>query len=237
MKTLIEKFNHSLILLEKLIEKYPQIAVACSFGKDSTITAYLAKIIKPDIKIFSVMTYYKFLETWEYLKEINKLLKFEVEVFMAFDEYPKILKNSGIKMTLYPDLFEKFRAENDRKNPLLKTARCCELLKVIPFQRAVAELNLQAWISGLRRDESEERKNTPEIEEKKGLIKINPIIDWTIKDIWQAMEANCIPRHPLYDKGYLSLGCEPCTFPSSTEERAGRFTETERAGGECGIHL
>jgi len=104
-------------------------------------------------------------------------------------------------------------------------------------KKAVKDYNV--WFAGLRRDEGRTRTNYDYVEEKNGLIKVNPILDFTEKDIWKYLAINRIPPNPLYREGYRSLGCAPCSKVEQDEnetERAGRWQGTSKCGGECGIH-
>jgi phosphoadenosine phosphosulfate reductase len=111
---------------------------------------------------------------------------------------------------------------------------CCRLLKVDPT--AVAVRNLDAWITGLRNTEGRTRVDYQEVENKGGLIKINPILTFTEAEIWRYMATRSIEPHPWYKKDYRSIGCAPCSNPGGHLERDGRWKDTSKCGGECGIH-
>jgi len=115
--------------------------------------------------------------------------------------------------------------------------KCCGKPKVEKTKEALKEYD--AWISGVRRTEGITRANFEAVEEKNGLTKINPILDFTELDIWRYLALNEIPINPVYRRGYRSLGCKLCSFPEENEaetERAGRWKGTVNACGECGIH-
>ena len=116
--------------------------------------------------------------------------------------------------------------------------RCCEVLKVQPTRRAIEEMNVSCWATGLRCTEGRTRMDYQEIEERdKGLIKLNPILIWYEREVWQYLALNKVDVNPLYAKGYRSLGCLPCTrITLDVNERAGRWIGTSKCGGECGIH-
>jgi phosphoadenosine phosphosulfate reductase len=116
--------------------------------------------------------------------------------------------------------------------------RCCEILKVEPTRQAVKEMNVTCWITGLRCTEGRTRTEFKEVEElDKGLIKLNPILIWYEREVWQYLALNGVHVNPLYNKGYRSLGCAPCTkIAQGIDERAGRWIGTSKCGGECGIH-
>ena len=209
---LSSKIEEAKSTIAEAIEKYgDKMAVACSFGKDSMVVVHLAQQVKPDVPIFSVMTPFKPQETFTYKDEMIKLYSLNIKVFMSKEEVD-------------PDL--------PRTNP----DECCRILKVEPTKEAVKDLD--AWVCGLRNTEGRTRKDYKKIEEKEGLVKINPILDWTELDIWRYMAINSIPVHPYYALGYRSLGCEPCTTLIDDEalEREGRWIGTSKCGGECGIH-
>lgn len=111
------------------------------------------------------------------------------------------------------------------------------LTKVEPLQRALEELNVKAWITGRRRDQSETRESLRIFERAEdGRLKINPLANWTKEDLWAYTLANSVMYNPLHDQGYTSIGDEPLTTPTASgeEERAGRWRGTEKT--ECGIH-
>jgi phosphoadenosine phosphosulfate reductase len=115
--------------------------------------------------------------------------------------------------------------------------RCCHIRKVEPLVRALEPYD--AWVSGVRRDQSPSRANLRKLEssERYGVWKIQPLADWSEEDVWQYIVANDIPYNPLHDAGYRSIGCIPCTRPTrpDEEERAGRWAGSDKL--ECGIHL
>lgn len=123
--------------------------------------------------------------------------------------------------------------QKDNKDPLL----CCGQNKVDMTKEALKNVN--AWFSGIRRDEGITRVNFERMEVKDGLMKINPILDFTELDIWRYIATNNLTVNPKYKEGYRSLGCAKCSFLEEDEsetERAGRWKGTDRAGKECGIH-
>ena len=116
-------------------------------------------------------------------------------------------------------------------------ANCCAGPKVQATKDALKEVS--AWISGVRRTEGITRADFKEVEERGGLVKVNPIVDFTELDIWRYLALNEVPVNPKYKEGYRSLGCALCSFPEEDEsetERAGRWKGTDKACGECGIH-
>ncbi|OGO19281.1 MAG: hypothetical protein A2144_08290 [Chloroflexi bacterium RBG_16_50_9] len=234
-----EKVRHAKELIAESIKKYPKIAVACSFGKDSMVTLHLAREVDPEIKVFAVMTQYKPQETFEYLSKMNKKLSLGTTVYIVAESIPQILRNDSLKVSLLPiDEFDKkashVRSETGREIFEVNPDECCRLLKVEPTKIAVS--GLDAWITGLRNTEGRTRVDYQEVENKGGLIKINPILTFTETDIWKYMATRGIEPHPWYRKDYRSIGCAPCSNPGGELERDGRWKDTSKCGGECGIH-
>jgi len=208
-----QKVDRSLRLIEEAWEEFgDRLVVANSLGKDSCAVWHLAKRVSPEIRGFVVTTRYKPPETVEFM---NRLVAQHPEL--------RVFKNDvAIADRLY---------ETDPD-------KCCELLKVKPTRQAIEEMNVACWVTGLRCTEGRTRTDYQEIEERdKGLIKLNPILIWHEREVWQYLALNQVPVNPLYGKGYRSLGCEPCTrIVASPDERAGRWIGTSKCGGECGIH-
>lgn len=237
------KIEHAKDIMRHAIEKWPKIAVACSFGKDSMVVVDVARKVDPEIPIFAIMTPNKPSETFEYLVEMNSLMNLNVKVFLVADEVPKILKDANVETILLPtDEYKKASAKctNDiwKEQPDL----CCKLLKVDPTKEAVKDL--EAWCTGLRNTEGRTRLDYKEIENKNGLMKINPILTFEEEEVMAYLRDNNIPIHPWYEmefedgRKYRSLGCATCTKPIHAEqlEREGRWIDTSKCGGECGIH-
>ncbi|MGD2089305.1 MAG: phosphoadenylyl-sulfate reductase [Candidatus Aminicenantes bacterium] len=208
-----EKVERSLGLMEKAYKEFGNsLVVANSLGKDSLVVWDLAKKVNPGIRGFIVTTRYKPLETKLFMKE-------EVEKYPELEVY-----------------------ENQDKVPdkLYLTApdQCCFLLKVKPTRQAIMEMEARCWVTGIRCTEGITRSELLEIEERdQGLTKLNPILIWKEREVWQYLALNSVKVNPLYSKGYRSLGCLPCTNITNEEnERAGRWLGTSKCGGECGIH-
>lgn len=112
--------------------------------------------------------------------------------------------------------------------------QCCYINKVEPLERALG--NYEAWITGIRSDQTEERKKSDFVQKlDNGITKICPILDWSNHDIWTYVQVYELPEHPLLEEGYLSVGCAPCTQPSQDgDERSGRWKGEDK--NECGLH-
>lgn len=208
-----QKVDRSLAIIKEAYEKYGDgLVVANSLGKDSVAVWDLAKRVSLKIRGFIITTRFKPKETVQFMYE-------------TVARYPevKIFKNDAlIPERLY---------ETDPDN-------CCEILKVIPTRRAIEEMQVNCWITGLRCTEGRTRTEFKEVEERdKGLIKLNPILIWKEREVWQYLALYGVKVNPLYALGYRSLGCLPCTkITNEDNERAGRWIGTSKCGGECGIH-
>jgi phosphoadenosine phosphosulfate reductase len=199
-------------IIQSILDKYDNVAVACSFGKDSMVALQLCLDLVPDIQVFSVMTRYKPWETLELKRKVTKDWNLNIKTY-SYD--------GPIKDDLH----------------LTNPDECCRLLKVEPTRRAIEELGLDAWITGLRKDEGNTRNNYRVIEKHNcGLVKVNPILNWSETDIWRYHAVKHLPVNPLYMQGYRSLGCLKCSKPHTEQERGGRWQGTTKQGGECGIH-
>jgi len=208
-----QKVERALGLIREAYEEFgDRLAVANSLGKDSVAVWHLAKQVSPNIKGFIVTTRFKPPETVQFMNEEVERCP-ELEIFKNEVEIPGNLYKTD------PD-------------------RCCDLLKVEPTRQAIAEMEVECWVTGLRCTEGRTRTDYQEIEQRdEGLIKLNPILIWYEREIWQYLALNRVPVNPLYAKGYRSLGCGPCTHISTArDERAGRWIGTSKCGGECGIH-
>ncbi len=208
-----QKVDRSLTLIKEAYEKYDDsLVIANSLGKDSVCVWDLAKKVSPKIRGFIVTTRFKPQETVQFMKE-------------TVAQYPeqKVFKNDEV----IPDKL--YQTEPDR---------CCYILKVLPVRRAIEEMEVKCWVTGLRCTEGRTRIDFKEVEERdKGLIKLNPILIWKEREIWQYLALNGVKVNPLYAQGYRSLGCTPCTkIATGEDERAGRWIGTSKCGGECGIH-
>ncbi len=234
-----EKVEHAKKLIEETIRNYQRVAVACSFGKDSMVTVHLAREVDPNIKIFSVMTQYKPRETFDYLRLMNKKMNLGVTVYMVADSVPEALKDGSLEVILLPakEFHQKasqIKIQTGKEIHAMNPDECCRLLKVEPTKVAVS--GLDAWITGLRNTEGQTRVDYQEVENKGGLIKINPILTFIEAEMWRYIATRGIEPHPWYGKDYRSLGCAPCSHPGGELERDGRWKGTSKCGGECGIH-
>lgn len=208
-----DKVERSLTLIKEAYEKYGDgLVVANSLGKDSVTVWDLAKRVEPKIRGFIITTRFKPKETIQFMYE---------------------------EVSFYPEL-KVYKNDIEIPDRLYETDpdRCCHLLKVEPTRWAVEEMNVHCWATGLRCTEGRTRTDFKEVEERdKDLIKLNPILIWKEREVWQYLALNNVKVNPLYKQGYRSLGCNTCTTVTNEDnERAGRWVGTSKCGGECGIH-
>ena len=208
-----QKVERSLELIKQAYIEYGDgLVVANSLGKDSMAVWHLVKRTNPKIRGFIVTTRYKPQETVKFMNE-------------QVAQYPE-LKVFNSDAEIQQDLY------------LTDPDRCCEILKVEPTRCAIEHMSVSCWVTGLRCTEGRTRTDFKEMEERDpGLIKLNPILIWYEREVWQYLALNKVDVNPLYAKGYRSLGCTPCTkIALGADERAGRWIGTSKCGGECGIH-
>lgn len=208
-----QKIDRALSLIEEANSEFGDtLVVANSLGKDSVAVWHLAKRVNPKIRGFIVTTRFKPAATKQFMRD--QVAKYpELNVYHNDQEIPNKLYESD------PD-------------------RCCGLLKVEPTRQAIEEMKVGCWVTGLRCTEGRTRTDFQEVEERdEGLLKLNPILIWHEREVWQYLALFGVDVNPLYELGYRSLGCEPCTHISTDpDERAGRWVGTSKCGGECGIH-
>jgi thioredoxin-dependent adenylylsulfate APS reductase len=204
-----------------------RIALCTSFQVDGMVILDMAWRIGPGLRIFTIDTGRLPQETHEFMDRIRQRYGVEVEVYVpearALEEFTR-----------------RFGSNAFRHSALLRHA-CCEVRKVQPLRRVLE--GVDAWITGLRRDQAATRTGVRKVElddEHGGLkCKINPLADWSEQDVWSYVWAFDVPHHPLYDLGYQTIGCAPCTRPVQAGEsaRAGRWWwESADVPKECGMH-
>jgi phosphoadenosine phosphosulfate reductase len=194
-----------------------KLCLTCSWQKQSSVLVHMVSELGIDIPVIELDTALFFRETYETRERLVERYGLELirpEVISVAEQH----KQEG------PNLWE--------SNP----DRCCHVRKVEPLERALKEYD--AWISGIRREQSLTRKDAARVEfsERYDVWKIQPLVDWDAKRVDAYIHVNEIPYNPLHDAGYPSIGCIPCTRPVSREqdERAGRWADSDKI--ECGIH-
>ena len=204
----------------------PRIAISTAFQLDGVALVDIAYRIDPEIRVFSV-------DTGRLPQETHDLVEALRERYPGLD-LTLLSPDAGQVQRLVaahgPNLF--------RRDVSLRLL-CCQVRKVLPLLRHLA--GLDAWITGLRRDQWATRTNIRKVEidhDHGAIVKLNPLAEWSEEDVWDYVRANDVPYNALYDRGFSSIGCAPCTRATRPGEpaRAGRWWWEENAPKECGIH-
>ncbi len=212
-------------VLQWFLKEYKgKIALSSSMGAEDQVLTDMVMKIDPEIRIFTLDTGRLFYETYELIERTSLRYKKNIEVFFPSPaDVERMVNEKGI------NLF--YQSVENRKE-------CCRIRKVEPLKRAFHGLDV--WICGLRRDQSATRTNNQLVEwdESNGLIKLNPLINWSEQDVWNYIKAHGVPYNPLHDKGFPSIGCQPCTRAIEPGEdiRAGRWWWEHPETRECGLH-
>ncbi len=195
------------------------LAVASSFGAEDVVLIDVASRLGSKFRVFTLDTDFLFPETYALIDKVEKRYGITVE---------------RTKSELTPE------AQAKQYGPALWTSKpdqCCQLRKVEPLRKKLADL--EAWVTGVRRDQAPTRANTRKLEwnAKFKLVKLNPLADWNWAQVWNYIRAHDVPYNPLHDQSYPSIGCTYCTRPVQPDEdpRAGRWSGFNKT--ECGLHL
>ena len=197
-------------------------AIASSFQKEDMVLIDLASRIRAGFRVFTLDTGRLHEETYQMIERVRERYGVSVEsVFPDRVEIEQMVAQFG------PNLF--YHSPEARH-------MCCDARKTRPLGRKLREL--RAWATGLRREQSPTRSHVPRVEEVDGLVKLNPLADWTSAQVAEYTRERDLPLHPLYARGFASIGCAPCTraIQPGEEERAGRWW-WEQGQKECGIHF
>lgn len=196
-----------------------KLIYACSFGIEGIVLIDLIAKVNSPAKVVFLDTDLHFKETYELIEKVQS-------------RYPSLqIELKKPKLTL-EEQEKEFGEELWKVNP----NKCCEIRKILPLQEVLS--GATAWLSGLRRDQSESRKNTQFInkDERFKSVKVCPLIHWSWKDIWRYAHKNQLDYNVLHDNGFPSIGCKPCTKPAidMNDLRSGRWSGTNKI--ECGLH-
>ena len=226
----IQQLNENLktpqeVLKWSLDNLHPRIAMASSFGAEDVVVIDMIMKINTKARIFTLDTGRLNQETYDVMDEIRQKYNMNIEVmFPDQNETEQMVRVNGM------NLF--YHSIGNRK-------LCCGIRKVHPLNKMLSTLD--GWITGLRADQTEVRLKANRIEfdeQHNGIIKINPIIEWTWEQTWDYIKKNNIPYNKLHDYGFPSIGCEPCTRAIKPGEtlRAGRWWWELDSQKECGLH-
>ncbi len=208
-----EQMAAEAIIAAALEAFHPSIALACSFQQEEAVLLEMVFAARPDARVFALDTDVLFSETYDTWRAVEERYDIKIEVFRG------------------PSLADQAAAHGDRLWETDPNA-CCGIRKVEPLGRALGALD--AWITGLRRDQAPTRANTQKVEydDNRGIWKISPLADWTLDDVWAYIRERDLPVNPLHAAGYSSIGCTHCTKPGAGRE--GRWASSEKT--ECGLH-
>ncbi len=202
-----------------------ELVMSSSFGAESAVLLHLASLINPRIKVIMVDTGYLFPETWHFMEQLRRRLDLNVWVYRTKNDPIKYLHDAS-----EPDPTWRQDVES-----------CCAVNKNEPFDRALRELAPSAWLRGIRRDQAQTRQSRQIVEwsKRNNCYAISPLLPWSNRELGLYMKQNNLPYHPLVEKGYLSIGCNPqsCTravLPGE-DPRAGRWSGQAKV--ECGLHI
>ena len=201
------------------------LVMSSSFGAESALLLHMATRVNPDIKVIVIDTGYLFPETHQFLEDLRH--RFDLNIWLYRT------RNDPIA----------YLREANETDPTVRRniESCCGANKNEPFDRAMQQLKPAAWLRGIRRNQADTRasKQVVEFSRRYGCYAVSPLLGWNSRDIYRYMKQHDLPYHPLYEKGYVSIGCNPltCTRPIQIGEdaRAGRWSGTGKI--ECGLHL
>jgi len=220
----MEAYNAEDLLKWAIDAFHPDLALACSF--EDIVLVHMMHRIRPDIRVFALDTGRMDEETYELAEIARQRFGIEVEwYFPKREDVEKLEREKG--------LFS-FRTSLEARH------ECCRIRKVEPLSRALS--GLRAWVTGLQRDQGVTRTTLQKVERDDahgGILKLNPIADWTSEQTSDYIREHKLPCNGLYDRGYLSIGCAPCTRPVAPGEhsRAGRWWWEHPEHKECGLHV
>ncbi len=212
-------------LIQFFLQKYKnRIALASNLGAEDQILTQMVSSLDQTAIIFTLDTHKLFNESYRVIEKTNK--KYNIQIKLIAPEQKDI--DNAFEGRPFTSIYDSI--ENRKK--------CCNARKVIPLKKFLGTVD--AWITGLRKEQSVTRTNMQLIEwdEEFNILKINPLINWTEKQVWQYIKDYDVPYNELHDKGYPSIGCQPCTRAVEPGEdvRAGRWWWENPEYRECGLH-
>ncbi len=214
------------VLSWALSQFHPRLALSNSLQVEDMVVLDIAHKINPKVRVFTLDTGRLHQETYDMMDRVRERYGIDLEVlFPDAAEVEAMVRAKGLNLFY---------------NSVENRHECCGVRKVKPLQRKLAELD--AWVTGLRRDQWASRTNIQKVEIDEpngGLVKLNPIADWGWEQLEKYVRENNVPKHALYSKSYASIGCMPCTRPTQPNEnpRAGRWWWEDDQKKECGLHV
>jgi phosphoadenosine phosphosulfate reductase len=214
-------------VLTRALERYhPRISLASSFGLEDVVLIDLLTSIRSDVRVFALDTGRLNPETYECADAVRR--KYGLEIAWYFPKHEAVETLETEK-----GLFSFRESVENRK-------ACCHIRKVEPLRRALT--GLDAWVTGMRREQSVTRSGLDVVEADVahgGIAKVNPLAAWTLEDVWTYVRKHSVPYNRLHDQAYPSVGCAPCTraIRPGEDARAGRWWWEQPEHKECGLHL
>lgn len=215
-------------ILALAIEKFTNIAIAFSGAEDVVLIDMVIRS-RPDIQLFSLDTGRLHPETYRFIERVRTHYNVNIDLLSPDRHQLEAFVQAKGLYSFYQDTHQE----------------CCEIRKVVPLRRMLATLD--AWITGQRQDQSPNTRQGISVIQKDDvfstaeriLIKFNPLCHWTSKQVWQYIVDNDVPFNELHQKGFASIGCEPCTRPilPGQHEREGRWWWEKATKKECGLHI
>ncbi len=210
-------------LMEWAADRFGQtLAVSTSFGIQSAVTLQLATRVLPEVRVIWIDTGYLPPETYRYADELASRLKLNLHVYQS---------------AISPARMEALHGRLWETGDVSDFQRYDDIRKVEPMGRALEELQPEAWVSGLRARQTDYRKTLSRVSSDGTRHKVLPILRWTNRDVYQFMQENDLPQHPLFEQGYSTVGDWHSSRPPSATDADDRDTRFNGLKQECGIHL
>lgn len=203
-------------------EFHPRLLMATAFGAEGCCILHMLAEIEPAVTVINLDTGYQFPETLELRERIK--VRYGIEV-----------------VYIRPELtVAEYEAEHGGPLYSHRPDQCCHDRKVLPLRKAMADYDPRSWISAIRKDQTENRASNAAVvqwDAKFNVVKVNPLLNWTKKDVWGFIHKHDVPYNPLHDQDYPSIGCWPCTraVQPGEDDRAGRWAGKVKK--ECGLHV
>lgn len=214
-------------ILAYALEQFDNIALSFS-GAEDVVLIDMATRIRPDIEVFSLDTGRLHSETYQLIDRVREHYNLSIDVLFPDSKAVNQMVSAKGMFSFYQDGHHE----------------CCAIRKIMPLKQKL--LTLDAWVTGQRKDQSPDtRQQIPVIQDDRNfarpggqLTKFNPLANWTSAQVWQYIRSNNVPYNALHDRGFISIGCEPCTRPigPGQHEREGRWWWEEATKKECGLH-
>ena len=198
------------------------LALTTSFGIQSAVMLHMVTVVKPELPIIWVDTGYLHEQTYRFAKQLTERLDLNLQVYQATISPARMEATDG-------KLWEGQSVEN--------LNRYDQIRKVEPLTRAMQDLGVTAWLTGLRAEQTDYRQRLPRVEEKAGRLKLYPILRWTARDVYEYLTRHDLPYHPLFDQGYTTVGDWHSSRALSSADNHDRDTRFGGLKQECGIHV